>query len=268
MTGQRQGPKTLAGRSALITGSVGAIGRALVAQFAEEGSRIVVSDLSQEACDELAAETRSTYGVDAIGLGVDLSDASATEEAAARVSRDFGVCDAIVVNAGILMLKPVLEISSHEWERTISVNLNGAFNTAAAFGRHLVASKQPGTIVFSSSLFGVRGGAGNAAYSASKFGIIGLAESMAADLAQHGIRVNAVCPGQIDTEMMRRLFDERAAEHGTSAELEMMQFVRRIPLGLLGRVDEIAKVYAFLSGEASSYITGQHIIVDGGWQVG
>ncbi len=259
---------SLSGRTALVTGAVGAIGRAIVSEFADAGARIVVADLSQAACDDFAAETKSKYGVDAVGLGVDLSDAAATEEAAERITQDFGTCDAIVVNAGILLLKPVLEISSKEWERTISINLTGAFNTAAAFGRSLVAAKKPGTIVFSSSLFGVRGGAGNAAYSATKFGIIGLTESMAADLAPKGIRVNAVCPGQIDTEMMKSLFETRAVENGTSSEREMADFVKRIPLGLLGRVDEIAKVYTFLSSEASSYITGQHILVDGGWQVG
>ena len=258
----------LAGRTALITGSAGVIGRALVDEFARAGARIVVADLSQEQCDELALKTKARYGVETIGLGVDLTDSASTAIAAERISQDFGVCDALVINAGILTLKPFLDLSSDDWEKTISVNLTGAFNTAQSFGRFLIASQKPGTMVFSSSLFGVRGGAGNAAYSASKFGIIGLAQSMAADLAPHNVRVNAVCPGQIDTAMLDQLFAVRASQNGTSADQEKSQFVKRIPLGSLGRVDEIASVYKFLSSDESSYITGQSIVVDGGWQVG
>jgi NAD(P)-dependent dehydrogenase (short-subunit alcohol dehydrogenase family) len=259
---------TLTGRTALITGAVGAIGRALVAEFASCGARIVVADLSETACNQLASETTATYGVEAMGLGVDVSNAEKTAAAALTVAANFGVCDAIVINAGILTIKPVLEITPAEWHRTVSVNLTGAFNTAQAFGLQLVETGKPGTIVFSSSLFGVRGGAGNAAYSATKFGLIGLTESMAADLAGQRIRVNAVCPGQIDTAMMRELFSTRATENETTTDEEEARFVSRIPIGSLGRVDEIARVYSFLSSEASSYITGQHIVVDGGWQVG
>ena len=199
---------------------------------------------------------------------MDVSDQDAVEEAARRVTDDFGVCDALVINAGVLALGPATELTRRQWDLVVGVNLTGAFTTATVFGRHLLASGRPGTIVFCSSLFGVRGGAGNAAYSASKFGVIGLSQSMAGDLAPTGIRVNAVCPGQIDTAMLDTLFRTRAEEAGTTPEHEREQFCRRIPLGTLGSAEDVAKAFVYLSSEASSYVTGQHLVLDGGWQVG
>jgi NAD(P)-dependent dehydrogenase (short-subunit alcohol dehydrogenase family) len=131
-----------------------------------------------------------------------------------------------------------------------------------------VTAGRAGSVIFTSSLFGTRGGAGNAAYSASKFAIIGLAQSMAAELAPAGIRVNTVCPGQIDSVMMDHLFEERAAAADTTSEQERARFVSRIPLGRLGDPPDVADTYVYLASSLSAYVTGQHIIVDGGWNVG
>lgn len=259
---------SLAGRTALITGAVGLIGRAICREFARGGARIVVSDIDQDSCATLADELRHEFGVDTYAVATDIHDADGMGSTAARITEEFGVCDAVIVNAGILALAPVLELDVNTWNRVIGINLTGSFITARLFAAEMVRSHTEGTIVFSSSLFGTRGGAGNAAYSASKFGILGLAQSMAADLAPHGIRVNSVCPGQIESAMMSGLFTTRAAERGTTPESERAAFVTRIPLGELGSVEDVARTFRFLSTPASGYVTGQHIVVDGGWQVG
>ncbi|WP_375385768.1 SDR family NAD(P)-dependent oxidoreductase [uncultured Microbacterium sp.] len=258
----------LTGRTALVTGAVGALGRAISRRFAEEGARVVVADLSEAATTDYAGELAEATGADVFAVAMDVADEAAVEDAADRVSDAFGLCDAIVVNAGVLALGPSLELTRRQWDLALRVNLTGAFTTASVFGRRLARQGRSGTITFSSSLFGVRGGRGNAAYSASKFGVIGLAQSMAADLAGQGIRVNCVCPGQIDTAMLDDLFQARSVEAGTTAAEERRLFEARIPLGRLGTADEVARAFVYLSSDASAYMTGQHLIIDGGWQVG
>ncbi len=258
----------LSGRTALVTGGVGSIGRAIVRRFAAEGARVVVADLDGVAASAVAAETSAALGVECLGIALDVSDPDDVAAAAAAVSSGFGICDAIVVNAGILAVAPALELDPSQWRAVIDVNLSGSFYTATEFARPLIASGKPGTIVFTSSLFGLRGGRGNAAYSASKFGMIGLAQSMAAELAGAGIRVNTVCPGQIGTPMLEAMFETRAAASGRTPSHEADLFIDRIPEGRLGSPEDIAKAFVFLSSDASGYVNGTSLLVDGGWQVG
>ena len=267
MNEQRAG-RPLEGRVAIITGGAGAIGYAIAHRLSLDGARVAVADLNQMACQQTADEIAAQTGGVLMGVALDVTDRQSVEEAANAIEASLGVCDAIVPNAGILHLESSLTMDDAAWARVLEVNLTGAFITATTFARRLVYKSAPGTIVFSSSLFGLRGGATNAAYSASKFGIIGLSQSMAADLASASIRVNAVCPGQIDTGMLRDLFRSRAEESGRSVDDERTQFEARIPLGSLGTVDQVANAYSYFSSDASAYVTGQHLIVDGGWQVG
>jgi NAD(P)-dependent dehydrogenase (short-subunit alcohol dehydrogenase family) len=125
-----------------------------------------------------------------------------------------------------------------------------------------------GRIIVNSSLFGKRSGRENGAYSASKFGAIGLVEALAAEVAPHGILVNAVCPGQIATPMMHRLFEERATLRGMEPEKVEAEMLSRIPLGRMADAREIGDVFVFLASDLSRYVTGQSLVVDGGWQVG
>jgi NAD(P)-dependent dehydrogenase (short-subunit alcohol dehydrogenase family) len=258
----------LRGRVALVTGAVGAIGQTVANRFAEEGAAVVIADLDEGAAQAVAARISAEHGVSSLGVSVDVTDPASLEQLADRIEAAIGTCDIVVANAGILVAKPAVEISQGEWDRVLSVNLSGAFHTATVFARRLVQAERSGSIAFSSSLFGVRGGPGNAAYSASKFGVIGLAQSMAAELAPAGIRVNSVCPGQIESAMIAELFERRAAISGSTPADERAAFVSRIPLGRLGTPGDVANTFVYLASELSSYVTGQHIIVDGGWQVG
>lgn len=260
--------KLLSGRTALVTGAVGAIGEAIADRMAAQGANVVIADLDEGKAAAVASAIAESHGVRAVGVGVDVTDPLSLEAIADRVEAELGVCDIIVANAGILLAKPAIEIEPREWNAVISVNLTGAFHTATVFARRLERSRRAGSIIFSSSLFGVRGGRGNAAYSASKFGLIGIAQSMAAELAPAGIRVNSVCPGQIETAMIEDLFRRRAEQNGTTASEERSTFEERIPLGRLGTAGDVADTFVYLASDLSAYVTGQSIVVDGGWQVG
>jgi len=179
-----------------------------------------------------------------------------------------GRVDVVVANAGILYLGHVLSTDLERWQRTLDVNLTGAFLTCQVFGKQLVKQGSGGRIILTSSLFGVRGGVENGAYSASKFGVIGLMQCLAAELAPYNILVNAVCPGQVDTDMMRTLFRERSVLRGESEAEVRSQLERRVPLGRLASVAEIADLYVFLASGLNRYVTGQSLVADGGWTVG
>ncbi len=255
----------LENRVAVVTGAARGIGRAVAEAFAAHGAKVALADVEADA----VAATAAAIGEErALALPLDVTDEAATERAADAVEERFGLADAIVPNAGILHLAQALDTDVATFRRVLEVNLTGAFVTATVFARRLKASGRPGAVVFTSSLFGLRGGRENAAYSASKFGMVGLMECMAAELAPADIRVNAVCPGQMDTDMIRKLFADRARLQNVGPEAVRGRLEARIPAGRLGTMDELAGTYVWLASALSGYVTGQSIVVDGGWQVG
>jgi NAD(P)-dependent dehydrogenase (short-subunit alcohol dehydrogenase family) len=256
----------LAGRVACITGAAHGIGRAVAEKFFAHGASVVLADIDGAGAEQVAAQLR--LGSDrAISCVLDVADEAAIEHAAERTLQQFGRIDCVVANAGILHLAHVVDMALADWRRVIDVNLTGAFLTCRGFARRMIEQRQGGRIILTSSLFGRRGGAENGAYSASKFGMIGLMESLAAELAPHGILVNAVCPGQVDTEMMQQMFVDRARLTTQTPEAVQRALESRIPLRRMARIDEIADVFLFLASGLNGYVTGQSIVVDGGWQV-
>lgn len=249
---------------AFITGSAQGIGLAVARAFVDHGASVCLADVNADKLAKAAAD----LGGKALAQVLDVTDEAATEAAAAAVVKRFGRIDIVVPNAGILVLKHGIETPVADFRKVVEVNLTGAFITAKIFGRHLVAQKLGGRIVMTSSLFGLRGGRENAAYSASKFGMVGMMESFAAELAPHGILVNCVCPGQMDTDMIRLLFRERAQIRGIDEAQVRAALESRIPVGHLGPLDHLAGTYVYLASDLSRYVTGQSITVDGGWQVG
>ncbi len=243
----------LQNRTALITGAARGIGRAVAKAFSEAGARLILADLE-------APDTDGFHAARAIAL--DVTDGAATTNVFSELERDGWLPDIVVPNAGILHLADITNMEEAQFTAIIDVNLHGAFLTAREAARCLPAGS---VIIFTSSLFGVQASAENAAYSASKFGVTGLMKAMAADLALRGIRVNAVAPGQIQTEMIEKLVAARRAE-GKSDPRDRL--ITRIPMGRLGQPEEVAGAFVWLASDLATYVTGQTIVVDGGWQVG
>ena len=257
----------LADRVAFVTGAARGIGRAIAERFVQEGASVVLGDVDSVALESAVGEM-SPHGPVASGATVDVTSEASLEAALGACLLRHGRVDVVVANAGILYLGHVLSTDLEHWQRTLDVNLTGAFLTCQVFGKQLVKQGSGGRIILTSSLFGVRGGVENGAYSASKFGVIGLMQCLAAELAPYNILVNAVCPGQVDTDMMRTLFRERAVLRGESEAEVRSQLERRVPLGRLASVAEIADLYVFLASGLNRYVTGQSLVADGGWTVG
>ena len=254
----------LAGRVAVITGAGRGIGAAIARRLADHGAVVITVDIDADSAAGTAESIRVETGSPTESLGLDVTDESAVEEGFDGVVSRHGQLDCVVVNAGVLHLAHVVDMELPDWKRVLDVNLTGAFLTARAAARRMTE----GSIVMISSLFGRRGGVENAAYSASKFGLIGLAECLAAEMAGSGVRVNSVCPGQISTEMVENLAVQRAEAQGSTPEMILERLVARVPMGRMGEAAEVADVCVFLASDLSRYLTGQSIVVDGGWQVG
>jgi NAD(P)-dependent dehydrogenase (short-subunit alcohol dehydrogenase family) len=257
----------LEGKVTAVTGAARGIGLAVARAYVEEGASVGLIDVVSEPL-ERAAESIDPSGESAIAVVADVTDPAAMEAAAVSIVSRFGRVDCAVANAGVLLLRHVIDMDIADWRRVIEVNLTGAFVTCQVFGRRLAEQADGGRLILTSSLFGLRGGVENGAYSASKFGMIGLMQSLAAELAPHDIMVNAVCPGQIDTDMMTQLAQERARLTGKTPDDVIDALRSRIPVRRLGKLRELANAYVYLASDLSAYVTGQAIVVDGGWQVG
>jgi NAD(P)-dependent dehydrogenase (short-subunit alcohol dehydrogenase family) len=255
-------------KTAVVTGGARGIGLAVGKALLREGANVVLADVDVAAASTAAADLEHSAPGRVAGLAVDVTDEASTEALLDTIQQRFGTVDIAVANAGILLLQHAVDIDVSAFRRLIDVNLTGAFITAKVFARQMVAAGGPGRIIFTSSLFGVRGGNENTAYSASKFAMVGMTQCMAAELGAYGITVNSVCPGQVETEMMHQLARDRAALKGSTPEAEIERLTSRIAAGRLADPAEIADVYVFLASDLGRYVTAQALVADGGWLVG
>jgi len=248
----------LRGRCVVVTGGSQGIGAACVRRLAAEGACVAIWDVDQIHGPALALELKSA-GARAIAITCDVSQKTAVEEALARTQAELGLVDGLVNNAGIFRAADFLDIAEADWDAVMAVNLKGSFLVGQAVARAMVkAGFGPGrcAIVNMSSVNGQMAIASIASYNASKGGIDQLTRAMALGLADHGIRVNAVAPGTIATELAK------AAVLGS--EEARQRILSRTPMKRLGQPDEIATAVAFLLSPASSYMTGEIVYVDGG----
>lgn len=243
------------GKVALVTGAASGIGRATALKFAASGASLVLADLTEEAGEQLAQEIRKSGGK-ALFQRTDVSCMEDCEALVAAALSQFGRIDVAFNNAGIFgELRRTGAWGSAKWQAHLDVNLTGVFNCLSC---ELEAMKDKGgAIVNNSSIMGLAGGAGAAAYSAAKHGVIGLTKSAALEYGRHGIRINAVCPGFIATPM---------TPVGTAAaEKTVASAIRRTALGRLGIPDEIAEAVLWLCSDAASFVAGVALAVDGGF---
>ncbi|SMC77054.1 SDR family NAD(P)-dependent oxidoreductase [Papillibacter cinnamivorans] len=245
----------LEGKVAIVTGSTRGIGRAIAEALAGAGASVVVTSRNQQDCDRTAAELE-TLGHSALGISIDASVPERVQTLVAKTTEHFGRLDILVNNAGIGgEEKPILDMTETEWDKTLSINLKGAYFTAQAAARQMKAQGTGGRIVNIVSLAGILAPKYASPYSAAKAGLMHLTKIMANEWARYGIRVNAVAPGYIETDMTRDLMaDEKNAKAVMS----------KIALRRFGKASDVAGAVLFLVSGASDYVTGVTIPVDGG----
>ncbi len=245
-------------RVAVVTGGGSGMGRAICHHLGRQGRQVAVLDINGEAVAEVAREL-DVDGVRARGVRVDVSDRAAIDAAFDEVRRELGPIEILVTSAGIEGFSDFLDITPEQWDRMVAVNLSGTFHCLQLAVPDMLEAGW-GRIVTISSSSAQSGTRRMSHYVATKGGVIALTKALALDLAPHGITVNTIPPGVIDTPMMRR-----PMESGAMGSLD--QIIARAPLGRLGTPDDIAVTAAFLCSEEAGYITGQQINVNGGWYV-
>lgn len=243
---------SLKGKTALVTGASRGIGKEIAKTLAAEGAFVIVNyNGSKEAAEQVVSEI-TAQGGNAKSYGCNVSEFLAVEEMIKTIITKHGKLDILVNNAGITRDNLIMKMKEEDFDSVIAINLKGTFNTAKHVARQMLKQKS-GCIINISSVSGVMGNAGQVNYAASKAGVIGLTKSLARELASREIRVNAIAPGFVETDMTGQL-SESVIEAGKA----------QIPFGRFGNPKEIANAVKFLASEDASYITGQVLHVDGG----
>jgi NAD(P)-dependent dehydrogenase (short-subunit alcohol dehydrogenase family) len=248
---------SLAGKRALVTGAGRGIGRGIAAVLAERGVAIAVNDVDAASASAVAEELRSQHGVDAMAAPGDVSNRADVERMFDDAATTLGPIDILVNNAGIETIVPFLELTDDQWTRLVDINLRGAWLCSQIFCRRAIADKRPGAIVSIGSIQAGKVLPGRTHYAPAKLALEALTRNMSAEVTPHGIRVNCVHPGLIDTPMTEWIMK--------NAEV-MPLILAQISVGRAGQPREIGTVVAFLVSDDASYLTGQSIFVDGGWQ--
>ena len=245
----------LDGRTALVTGASSGLGRHFALVLARAGARVAIGARRMDRLVSLAEEIRAA-GAEALLVELDVTYGAIIEQAVEQTADAMAGIDILVNNAGIVIARPVLDLSADDWDATIATNLRGAFLVAQAVARRM-AGTGGGSIINVASIAGLRTGGHLAAYAASKAGLIHLTKNLAVELARNGIRVNALAPGYIETELNAEFFRSKAGE----------EVIRRIPQRRLGRPEDLDGPLLLLASDASRYMTGAVLVVDGGHSV-
>lgn len=248
----------LKGKVVVITGGGGGIGSATCRRFAEEGARVVVADISAEAAGNVVEEIRAAGG-DAVAMVADLTDYAATAAAVAKVEAEFGPVDVLVNNAGWDLFVPFLKSEPDFWTKLIDINLRSVLNVTKPVVASMVARGVPGRVVSIGSDAGRGGSSGESVYAACKAGVIAFMKTLAREHARNQITFNSVCPGVTETAMLENFMDAA----GDKEKLRTA-FTRAVPMGRMGRPDDLPGAILFLSSDDAAFITGQVISVSGG----
>jgi NAD(P)-dependent dehydrogenase (short-subunit alcohol dehydrogenase family) len=245
----------LDGKIALITGGARGLGLTMATALAEAGADVALAGRSVEPCEEAAAAITTATGRRARAYGADVTEAADIERLVAAVESDLGGIDILINNAGVNIRGLVNQLSEADWDTVINTNLKGPFLCARAIGPRMV-ERGWGRVINLGSILGAVGLGGRAPYASSKAGVINLTRVLALEWAGTGVTANAICPGPFATEMNRQLLND---------PVKYQEFVKKIPMGRWGELDEIAGAVVFLASDASSFVTGSSLYVDGGW---
>jgi 3-oxoacyl-[acyl-carrier protein] reductase len=247
----------LEGRVAVVTGASRGIGKAVAARLAEGGADVALIARGLEGVEAAAAEARARApGRRIVSRACDVASSKDVAAMIGALEEELGRIDILVNNAGITRDNLLLRMSEEEWDDVMQTNLKGLFNLSKAAARHMLRNRW-GRIINITSIVGLIGNAGQTNYAASKGGVIAFTFSLARELASRGITVNAVAPGLIETDMTAAMPDEARKA-----------FTERIPLGRLGKPEDVAEIVMFLASPSASYITGEVVRVDGGLAIG
>jgi sorbitol-6-phosphate 2-dehydrogenase len=255
----------LPGVASIVTGAAQGLGEALARRLAAEGANVLLADVNLERAKQVAEEINRQTGRHTLAVAVDVTRAEQVQQMVQEAVRAFGRLDLLVSNAGILKSFEITEFPEDLWRRVIEVNLVGYFLCAREAAR-VMKEQRSGVIIQINSKSGKKGSFWNSAYAASKFGGIGLTQSIALDLAPYGIRVNAVCPGNLlDSPLwVDSLYEQYARKWGIKPEEVRQRYESKVPLGRGCTYEDVANVVVFLASPAASYMTGQAINVTGG----
>ena len=246
--------RELDGRVAIVTGGARGIGRAITSRFLEHGATVVIADQDPETASATVADLSAMGPVSAITL--DVTDWAVVDEAVGRVADQHGRLDICVNNAGIQRIAASVEMTREAWDQVLAVNLTGVFICAQAAGKRMIEARR-GSIINMASAAAILAIPGRAPYCATKAGVIALTKVLAVEWAPDGVRVNALGPGWVQTDLVREAID--------AGRLSEEDIARRTPLGRLARPDEIADAALFLASDRSTYFTGQTLFPDGGF---
>ena len=247
----------LSGKVALVTGASSGLGRHFAIVLAKAGAHVAACARRADKLAETVAEIESQKGYGggrALGLGMDVTDADSIEAAFAAVEGELGPVTLLINNAGIAERNPALEVTEEQWDRVMDTNLKGAWMVAQEAARRMVKAGTGGVIVNTASILGFRVSKGITPYAISKAGVVQMTKSLALELAQHNIRVNAIAPGYIETDINRDFLKSEAAA----------RMIKNIPQRRPGTVDDLTGVLLLLASDASAYMTGTVVAVDGG----
>ncbi len=241
----------LSGKVALVTGASGGLGLHFARTLAEAGAKVA---LAARRKDQLEANVATIGGEAAIAVAMDVTDPASVERAIAEVAQRLGPASIVVNNSGVTATCSALDLDAGEWDKIMDTNLKGAWLVARAAAKHLIEAKLPGSVINVASILGFRVAGHVAPYAASKAGLVQLTQALALEWARYRIRVNAIAPGYIETDLNRDFFSSDVGK----------AMVARIPQRRLGRVEDLDGALLLLASDASAYMTGSSIVVDGG----
>jgi sorbitol-6-phosphate 2-dehydrogenase len=260
--------RLLEDKVALVTGGAQGLGQAICQRLAREGCHVVVADINEPAAQETAAKVNAETDRRAIAMKVDVTDEAQVEATVARTIEEFGRLDIAVANAGILIAEAIQDFPADRWRKVIEVDLVGYFLIAKHAARVMI-QQHSGTIIQINSKSGKKGSYKNSAYAASKFGGIGLTQSIALELAEHGVRVNAICPGNmLDSPLwVNSLYKQYAKKWGITEAEVRQRYIDQVPMKRGCTFEDVCNVLVFLASDQSAYMTGQAINVTGGQEM-